>query len=292
MPYDTPQRLDWHFIPKDDRKGLEMNAMDAQQRTLTHQLLQGLLSQIGYHKAEQIMHLENLLKEVEQGRGPLRDPLRYYLTFFGEPGGENRWGVSFEGHHLSLNFVLEGGAVVSSTPQAFASNPAIVRGDNKTGIAQGTRILELEETLAFELVQGLSAEQRKAAVVAAKAPREVTAVATPQPPQSQPEGLAAADLNSDQRDLLQRLVNVYIDAVPEDVAAQRRAAIDQAGWDSVHFAWAGALEPGIGHYYRIQGPTFWIEFVNTQPDVMGNPANHIHSIWRDVRGDFALPAKS
>lgn len=137
MPYDTPQRLDWHFIPKDNRKGLEMNAMNDQQRAVTRQLLQGLLSQIGYRKAEQIIHFENLLKEVEKGSGPLRDPQRYFLTFFGQPGGDAHWGISFEGHHLSLNFVLEGGRVVSSSPQALASNPAIVKADNTTGIAKG-----------------------------------------------------------------------------------------------------------------------------------------------------------
>ncbi|MEO1972064.1 MAG: DUF3500 domain-containing protein, partial [Pirellulaceae bacterium] len=48
-------------------------------------------------------------------------------------------------------------------------------------------------------------------------------------------------------------------------------------------------KPGIGHYYRIQGPTFLIEFVNTQPDAAGNPANHIHCVWRDMKGDFAIP---
>ncbi|MFO0916045.1 MAG: DUF3500 domain-containing protein [Pirellulales bacterium] len=292
MPFDTPQRLDWHFIPKDNRKGLEMNAMSDQQRAATRQLLQGLLSQIGYHKAEQIIHFENLLKEIEKGSGPLRDPQRYFLTFFGQPGGEGRWGISFEGHHLSLNFVLEGGQVVSSSPQALASNPAIVQADNTTGIAKGTRILELEETLAFQLVKSLTAEQKKVAVVADKAPREVTAVATPQPPQTPAEGITAADLTAEQQKLLFKLIDVYIDNVPEDVAAERREAVEQAGRDGVRFAWSGPLEPGIGHYYRIQGPTFWIEFVNTQPDVMGNPANHIHCIWRDMRGDFGLPAKS
>ena len=50
------------------------------------------------------------------------------------------------------------------------------------------------------------------------------------------------------------------------------------------------MRPGIGHYYRIQGPTFLIEFVNTQPDAEGNPASHIHCVWRDPRGDFALSA--
>ena len=67
--------------------------------------------------------------------------------------------------------------------------------------------------------------------------------------------------------------------------------LDAAGFDKVHFAWAGATEPGVGHYYRVQGPTCLVEFVNTQPDAAGNIANHIHCYWRDIRGDFALPAQ-
>jgi hypothetical protein len=92
--------------------------------------------------------------------------------------------------------------------------------------------------------------------------------------------------------MLRKLIAVYAHNLPADVAAQRLQAIEQAGFKKVHFAWAGADKPGIGHYYRIQGPTFLIELVNVQPDSAGNPASHIHSVWRDPRGDFALPASA
>ncbi|HCS52285.1 MAG TPA: hypothetical protein DIW81_11950, partial [Planctomycetaceae bacterium] len=76
---------------------------------------------------------------------------------------------------------------------------------------------------------------------------------------------------------------------PQKRAAIRLKEIEDNGFENVHFAWAGATEPGIGHYYRIQAKSFLIEFVNTQPDAAGNPANHIHCVWRDMDGDFALP---
>ena len=82
-----------------------------------------------------------------------------------------------------------------------------------------------------------------------------------------------------------------VSTVNGDVAAARVDAIEEAGFDHVHFAWAGASKPGTGHYYRIQGPTFLVEFVNTQPDAAGNPASHIHLIWRDTAGDFGVPIK-
>ena len=85
---------------------------------------------------------------------------------------------------------------------------------------------------------------------------------------------------------LVRLAGWAADNLPEDVGAERMQAIVDAGPENVRFAWAGAMKPGVGHYYRIQGPSFLIEFVNTQPDPAGNPANHIHCVWRDMRGDF------
>lgn len=292
LAYDVPQRVDWHFIPKAERKGLQIRNMTEEQRKAAHALLQTALSQAGYDKATQIMHLENLLHELEAGRGQnIRDPQRYYFTIFGNPASSGRWGLSVEGHHLSLNFVVENGEVISSTPQVFCTNPATVKNENASGVKVGTRILADEEQLAFDLVQSLTAEQKKTALFADKAPAEVRDPGSPQPPQDPAIGLPAADMTADQQAVLQKLLDTYAGAMPASVAAARLAAIEKAGLDSVHFAWAGATEPGVGHYYRIQGPTFVVEFVNTQPDAAGNVANHIHTVWRDMHGDFGVPIR-
>jgi len=58
-------------------------------------------------------------------------------------------------------------------------------------------------------------------------------------------------------------------------------AIHKAGLDTIRMAWLGPTEKGAKHYYRVQGPTFLIEYDNTQ-----NNGNHIHSVWRDFSGDF------
>jgi hypothetical protein len=289
MAYADPQRVDWHFIPKDSRKGLPIKEMTEPQRQAAHALLQTALSQVGYDKATRIMSLEKLLQalEGEQRRWP-RDWQLYYFTLFGDPAGNERWGLSVEGHHLSLNFVVEQGKVIATTPQVLAANPAVVKSPNNVGVEVGTRLLAQEELLAFELLHSLTAEQKARAIIDATAPREVRAAGEPQPPQDPPAGLPASRLTSDQQALLRRLIDVYAQVMPPTVAQQRWEEIEAAGFGNVHFAWAGAEEPGIGHYYRIQGETFVIEFVNTQPDAAGNPANHIHSLWRDMRGDFAL----
>ncbi len=291
MSVESPERQDWHIIPKDKRKGLQFNEMDEKQRQAATGLLRSVLSEIGYRKSTQIMNMENLLKELEAGKSntPLRDSTRYYFTVFGTPQTGNKWGLSIEGHHLSLNFLMDGDRVVSSTPQAFAANPAIVRTENKSGIAVGTRMLRLEETLAFELVQSLSEQQRSVAVIADKAPRENRTLGVQQPPKESPVGIPFAKLSAPQQTLLKELVNEYINAVPDEVADDRRRAIQSTGgWDAIYFSWEGALQAGVGHAYRVQGPSFLIEFVNTQPDAAGNIANHIHSLWRDSRGDFGV----
>lgn len=292
LDYNSPKRLDWHFIPKDERKGLQIKHMTQPQRDAAHQLLQTCLSDIGYQKATTIMSLEALLHELEEGKGAnIRDPERYYFTIFGEPDPVRRWGLSVEGHHLSLNFVVKNGKVVSSTPQFFAANPTVVTFENEAGIPVGTRVLAKEEELGFKLINMLDETQRFQAMLSAKAPKEIRAAGEPQPPQEAPAGISVADLTEEQVEVLQALGNAYLESMVPAVQQERLDTIRASNPDKIHFAWAGALEPGIGHYYRIQGETFLIEFVNTQPDAAGNPASHIHCVWRDMRGDFALPAK-
>ena len=292
LEYGTPKRLEWHFIPKDQRKGLQVKEMNDSQRKAAHALLQAALSDVGYDKAVKIMALEKILRELEKERkGALRDPERYYFTIFGRPAGSGRWGLSIEGHHLSLNFVVENGRVISSTPTVFASNPATVMSEIAGGHPKGTRVLASEEQLAFDLLLSLNADQRKSAMIAETAPKDIRAAGEAQPPQTPAEGISAAKLNDAQKKALHALIDAYVNNMPEDVAQARWSAIREGGVDQVHFAWAGADKPGIGHYYRVQGPSFLIEFVNTQADSAGNLANHIHLIWRDMQGDFAIPIR-
>jgi len=293
-PFADPQRTDWHFVPKFDRKGLPLRDMTPAQQDRALGLLRGVLSEAGYTKAQVIMHLEELLR-VQEGKKAknVRDPERYFFTIFGTPSDREPWGLSVEGHHLSFNFTLREGRLVDSTPQFLGANPATV----KTGLpglpAAGTRILRDEETLAFDLVQSLDEAQRKQALIAAEPPAEIRAAGAPQPPADPPVGIRRADLRPEQQAILRRIVEAYCSTMTDEVAAERLRLIDAAagGWDAIAFAWSGAMKPGVGHGYRVEGPTFSIEFVNVQPDAEGNPANHIHCVWRDRSGDFDLPAR-
>jgi hypothetical protein len=276
--YDSRERLDWHFIPR-ARKGLPIKELSSEQRALAFGLIQSGLGGSGFMKATTVMSLEQVLRELEKGRGPVRDPELYFLTIFGKPQDRGKWGWRIEGHHLSLNFALEDGKIVAATPAFFGANQAEVRQGPRTGL----RTLAQREDRALRLVQALDETQRKAATFAETAPPEIRAANTPQPPKDAAAGVAFADLNGDQQAMLRALVESYADDMPLEVGKAWLDEIARAGTDAVRFAWAGPADRSQGHAYRVQGPTFLIEFNNTQ-----NGANHIHSVWRNMLGDFAI----
>lgn len=298
LPYADPSRTDWHYIPKPSRKGLQVKEMNAGQRKAAFGLLASSLSAIGDEKATTIMQLEGILRELEKNRqgGPLRDPERYYFTLFGDPNSAEPWGLSVEGHHISLNFVVKDGQIVSSTPTFFGSNPATLLADY-TDLAgpkfkKGLRVLKDEEQLAYDLLAALNDAQQKKAIIAAEAPNDVRDAGKASPPISPAEGLPASEMKPEQVALLQKLIDAYAHNLPAEVAAERLAQVKADGIENIAFCWMGPLETDKGHHYRVQGKSFLIEFNNTQPDSAGNLANHIHSVWHDLRGNFAIPVAS
>jgi len=285
-PFADAARTDWHFVPKPARKGVQLRDMTPVQQEAALGLLRAMTSDAGYEKSLTIMSLEEILRRLEGTKAKnIRDPKRYFFTVFGTPAETGTWSVSVEGHHLSFNVLMRDGSIVDSTPQFMGANPAEVKTTFDGLPDRGHRVLRDEETLAFEFVRSLDAGQRSKAV-AAEAPREIRAAGEPEPPQEPATGIAWSDLTADQQAILRRLIDAYCGWMTDEAAAERLRLIEEAGWEKVTFAWLGALEPGIGHAYRVTGPTFLVEFVNVQPDAEGNPANHIHCVWRDVTGDF------
>jgi hypothetical protein len=223
------------------------------------------------------MSLEDILKELEQGKGPTRDPELYFVSIFGTPGAADVWGWRVEGHHLSLNFTVAEGQHISVTPSFFGSNPGEVR----AGPRQGLRVLAAEEDLARQLVQSMSEEQRQVAIYTNAAPSDVITGADRKAHLLSPAGLSASKMSFSQVDLLRTLIKEYVFRYRPELAERDLKKIESAGLEKLFFAWAGATEVGQGHYYRIQGPSFLMEYDNTQ-----NNANHIHAVWRDLESDF------
>ncbi len=275
--FQEDERLNWHYIPK-ERKGIPLLEMTMAQKALAHALLSAGLSQQGYIKAVTIMSLDDVLRVMENDDGNRRNPEKYYFTVFGEPSDTGTWGFRVEGHHLSQNFTVVNGKV-ADTPSFFGANPAEVR----EGPRKGLRTLAAEEDLGRDLMESLTPEEKKVAIVTPDAYKDILTEASRKAAlEGQPSGLSAAKMSKKQFDLLQTLIASYAQNVPEQLAQARMEQLKKAG-TNVFFAWAGVEQRGGPHYYRIQTPTFLIEYDNTQ-----NNANHIHSVWRDFNGDFGL----
>jgi len=278
LPFDSEERLNWHYIPK-DRMGLAYKEMTPTQQLAALDLLRAVLSSAGYEKITIIRLLESVLREIERGSGPVRDTELYYFTVFGEPSLKGTWGLRYEGHHISLNWTVVEGKAVATSPQFLGANPAEVR----QGPMKGVRALRAEEDLARALLASLTPEQRKEAVLSDTAPPDILTGHQRIAAIQEDRGIAYCMLNQTQRGILLALLEEYASVQPKELARHRLDTLRKAGLDNIKFAWMGSLERGKGHYYRIQGPTFLIEYDNTQ-----NNANHIHTVWRDFKGDWGM----
>jgi len=278
FPVSSDERMNWHYIPR-LRKGLCFREMDGLQQRLALILISAGLSRDGWRKVVRIMGLEKILGKIEGHSARFqRDPELFYVSLFGDPAGDLPWGWRLEGHHVSLNFLVASGEKVACTPNFLGANPARVpRGYS----LEGLRILEQEEELARALVVSLGPEQRLRAIFSSEAPPDILTGADQRVEIEAPLGLAAMEFKERQREMLLDLIGEYVRRMPDDLADSRMNQIVKEGEKHIYFAWAGAAEAGHPHYYRIHGPSFLIEYDNTQ-----NNANHIHSVWRDLRNDW------
>ncbi len=279
FPYASDERLHWHFIPNEmfPRKGLAFRRMSAAQQDKAHALLKTGLSQKGYLTATAIIGLEDVLRAIESSPRFARSPLDYQFSVFGTPGARGLWGWRVEGHHLSVHVAIRDGRVVSTSPLFTGANPAEVREGPKAGL----RVLAPLEDAGRALVELLTPAQRATAVLAGTAPNDIVSANKRDIAPLTPAGIAHGALTAPQRAAVRRLLEAYTSMMAPDLADDRMNRVVGAGLDNVTFAWAGPTTRGAKHYYRLQGPTFLIEYDNAQ-----NDGNHIHAVWRDFQGDF------
>ncbi len=271
--FDAPARLEWGFVPG-DRKGLALGELDERRRVAAHELLAALLSTQGYLKVTGIVELENTLRELEHN--PARDPGRYWLAYFGEPG-VGAWSVRFEGHHVSLQVAGEGEAVLGLTPFFLGTNPATLR----SGPRAGLRLLRREEEFARELYTGLEPALRARATLAGAVPADVVLGPGRAAPFEKLEGLPFAALPPAARALAERLLDEIVGDYALELAAPARARLSALAPEQLGFAWCGGTAEGEPHYWRISTPDAAFELDNVQ-----GGANHVHRLWRERAGDF------
>jgi hypothetical protein len=240
---------------------------------------------------EEIVHEKCILTSntsgipAQQIFGGMKHPERSTITHFFAPAWRSmaveviNWdGASQELlNYLIWFFATTGKAPVVTSPNFFGSNPAVVR----DGPKKGTRALRDEEDVARELMATFTPDQRTKIIYETKAPGEMLTAESRDVKPLPMVGVTAAEMTPPQRRALEKLLDVYLGRVAPELAKARLEALQKEGFDKINFGWAGVMEVGGPHYYRIQGPTFLVEYDNTQ-----NDGNHVHSVWRDFTGDF------
>jgi hypothetical protein len=271
-PFDDDAMRRWIEYRPQPRPGVSLADLDGAARKAAHRLLATALSPHAYAQAMTIISLEEVLDRAEGWRRG-RHSNDYYTVVFGDPGRDDRWGWRFEGHHLSVTMTVDGDRVYP-TPVFLGANPNAVFYAGRPVV----RPLAVEEEIARELLDAIGPAGRAVAVTADLARDDIASEQRGKAEPVEPKGVAAHTLGPTARALLDRLVAVYLDRLPADLA---RAEADRIDRDDLHFAWEGPLRPGVGHYYRIQAPDLLIEYDNTQ-----DGANHAHTVLRRPDSDF------
>jgi hypothetical protein len=303
-PHDLEDtRREWTYLPVETRPGLPLSALSDPQRKLAHELVVASMSMPGYAKVVSIMALEHVRRATERLARPATahvfDPERYCFRVFGSPGADQPWGWQLAGHHVSLNFTVAG-ELVSGTPCMLGSAPAFYGTLNP---------LADDEEAGYKFLHSLTPMQREMAIIYHRPPPDFATrlvprigavelpdhVFEPEPDyriddaerdilgylRNEPKGIYGSALHKGQLDYLMVLIAGFAGRLPDDVAAAALRKAKAAGEASLSFAWAGGIDPGERHYFRVQAPGLLIEHDNTQ-----GGGKHIHSVWRDPDNDF------
>lgn len=274
--FDDTLRADWHYTPR-TRVGIALKDMNPAQRTAARALLEAPLSVSGLAAVQDVMALEAVLRDMEGSS--LRIPDNYAIAIYGSPAANTAWGWRMEGHHVSLHFTLDSDQVVSTLPQFVGANPALVAKAVTGGPAAQTRPLGAPEDAARALLSSLDSGQRGRALLSAQTYGDLVSRNAAKAQPLNKDGVAASTMSSSQRQALLALIEQFAALVKPGLAAARMQRVRDSAFEAVTFAWVGSAQKGQGHYFRIQGDKFLIEYDNSG-------GNHVHSVWRDFDGDW------
>ena len=274
---DASQRARWSNLPSGifQRKGLRFGELTPAQRDAAMAILSAALSPQGYQKIKNIMDADEDLKRTSNG-GPPFGIDEFYISFLGAPSETAPWMLQFGGHHLALNLTCVGEKGVL-TPSLTAVQPSIFTRDGKT-----VRPLGAETDKAFVLINALDESQRKQAILGAQM-RDLVLGPGQDGIVIQPEGIKGSALTAAQKEMLLDLAGEWTGIIHASAAAEKMKEI-RARVDETWFAWSGPTDPTQPAYFRIQGPTLWIEYA---PQKLGGDATkHLHTIYRDPTNDY------
>ena len=270
------------------RPGLALEELSIEQRKQIHRILSAALSSQGYLKATGIIHLDDILlnyynwlykngKLTEAENQEIQNLAwgsgKFYVSIFGSPKSDSAWAFKLEGHHLSLNFTVNGNSL-AVTPMFVGADPA----EYPIGTDAGWRVLGQEEDLGIMLLQSMSAEQKKLAIKTEAPPKDIFTSTNSGLRLVEKWGIPVSKMRAEQKQLVKRIVQEYSNNLDIEEATAHRKSFDSKELDQIYFGWMGSEKESEHHYYIVNAPSFLIEFDN-----MGN---HIHMIWHEKGNDF------
>lgn len=262
------------------RNGLKLGDMTPVQEKAALALLSATLSRDGFQKVMAIVDADQVLETRSAPTRPANAAIRFgraefFVAVLGKPSTAERWMMQFGGHHLAINVTLAAGQSVL-TPTHTGAQPASFSFEGKT-----VRPLGDENDKAFTLINALSADQRKQAILGYEVRNLVLGPGT-DGKTIEPEGVRASGFTAAQQTMLLDLINEWVGILGDEPADAKLKEI-QGNLGATFFAWAGSTTNGQPAYFRIQGPAVFIEYA---PQGGANSTDHIHTIYRDLTNDY------
>jgi hypothetical protein len=283
FPFHDAERTNWNNLPPQSftRNGLQVSELEEEQLKAFHQMLRAGLSQQGYLKAMGIISRELVFRQQLFRRLAPQDTARYFygptyywVSIFGEPDVAKPWGWRFEGHHLSLNFTLEGDRI-DVTPTFWGVNPSEI----EEGPYVGTSIMYEEQHKIRSLIALLSPKQQALSALNYPMPNDIEARTGNEPYLASYHGLPYKQMEAAQQEKIDYVIAAYLQNFTRPIALAYEENLTPKNKGELHFTWA--LSENGSLHYRIHGPGLLIELNNRTFE-----PNHIHSVWRAPGRDF------
>lgn len=299
-PFDSWQRRNWfNAMPLTFPEGILLDDLRPEQRERALEVVRPCMSKDGFDLLRDTMRTNEAMGGIINMYVDSLTEFACWLTIWGEPNTDGQpWGWQLMGLHIDINVTFVGDQIVMEPMFMGAEWNHIDQGP-----FAGIEVYKPEENAALALGRTLTPEQREKAVLypsmhAHDLPPELAGpvdgrhiAGAGRDNRVMPyEGIGAAELSDEQRELLIALLDVYLSRWADGWRELRREEIMRF-LDETWVAYIG--EPTeTPFYYRIHSPSVVIEFDHHPAlafESMDVTTLHVHTIMRQPNGgDYGM----
>jgi hypothetical protein len=277
---DNVSRVTWSNFPTTTvaRKGVSLKDLGAQNTAAALKLVEVMTGQDGYEQINEVRKSDTWLAANSSGGNSGFGADLYYVAIYGTPSATQPFQIQFGGHHIARNYTYNG-AKISVTPDFTGTEPTTFDVDGST-----VEPLKAKADALFGMFDALSDDQLASAKLASTYDDLVMGPGADSGKFPDAEGLLVSELDAANKKKVLAAIETYVrDAAPS--AADAILSQYESELDKTRISWSGnTARDGENSYLRIDGPSVWIEFVNTRSQ--STPNIHYHSVWRDKNNDY------